>query len=61
MLVLDDLYENDNNNKEKLLQIFTEDNHNRNYTTIPGIMIKRLNLTYNLDSRISIERSRVMG
>ena len=30
------------------------------YTTALGIMIMRLNLTYNLDFRIGIERTRVM-
>ena len=44
MLVHDNLHGNDDNNKEKLQQIFTVGDNNKNYTTVPEIMNMKLNL-----------------
>lgn len=48
--------------KEKLQQIFTEGDNNKNYTTIQKVMNIRLNdLTCKLDPRMRVERSKVMA
>ena len=48
--------------KEKLQQIFTEGDNNKNYITTQEVMTMRLNkLTCNLDPRMGVERSRLMA